>query len=181
MEHYEDALPEGVEHTDTSKPYWRLSQMKDGENKIRVVMRPICGWVEWVNKKPIRTKASSIPPKATDPKLPPKPFWALYVWDYARESLFILDITQRGIQKDLIVLAKDPEWGALTNYDLKINKEGTGMESKYRLNPVPPKPMSKKIEQALKDFPVRLEALFEGGDPWVDLVDKNTGEVKYEA
>jgi hypothetical protein len=42
------------------------------------------------------------------------------------------------------------------------------METKYFITPMPHKPLSDKIVEAMKMRPVRLEALYEGGDPWND-------------
>ena len=72
--------------------------------------------------------------------------------------------------------------GDLTNYDFKgVKKTGSGMETNYSVIPIPPESLSETIKEALECSKVRLEALYEGKDPWTDLeapegVNLSTGE-----
>ena len=176
-------LPPEFESLKIEKPYWKMSQMKEGENRFRIVMRPIAGWIDWRDGKPLRFRPSNKPSVAVDASKPIKPFWSLYVWDYAREALFILEITQNSIIKTLTALGHDEDWGDFLKYDLKLKKEGTGKETKYIITPMPHKPLSERVLKAISSCPVRLEALYEGGDPWTDLTgtgscfNEETGEV----
>ncbi len=175
-----DFLPNGYESLKTTKAYWKMSEMKETGNRLRIVMKPIAGWLDWVDSKPKRYRPDQKPLKAFDAAKPIKPFWDLYVWDYAREGLFILEITQMSILKALTKIATDEDWGDFLEYDIKIAKEGSGKETRYVVTPLPHKPLNEKITDALKRSPVRLEALYEGGDPWTDLkasLDESTGEV----
>jgi hypothetical protein len=158
-------LPEGFDKIKTTRPYWKMSEMKDGDNKFRIVCRPIAGWVDWEGTKPIRYLPENKPTPVNADK-PAKPFWSCYVWDYAREGLYILEITQSTILKALVNYAQDEDWGDFTKYDFKLRKEGSGKDSKYFLSPLPHKEMNEKIRKALEAAPVRLEALYEGRDPW---------------
>jgi hypothetical protein len=175
-----NSLPVGYEKLVKKKNYMKLAQLKEGDNKIRLVMQPIAGWLEWIEKKPMRYPIDLKPKKAYDKEKPPKPFWATYVWDYEKEDLFVLEITQEGVRNTLIEFARDPDIGDILSYDIKIIKKGTGQTSSYQVLPMPPKPLSDKIKEAMENSPVRLEALFEGGDPWNDLepleVHKLTGQ-----
>jgi hypothetical protein len=175
-------LPKGYESLKTEKSYWKMSQMKEGDNRLRIVIQPIAGWIDWQDKKPVRYQPEKKPAKSFNSEKPAKAFWSCYVWDYAREALFILEITQMSILKALTLLGKDENWGDFTKYDVKINKEGSGKDTRYSLTPLPHKSFGPKIEEALKRSPVRLEALYDGGDPWTDLIelimDEGTGEVK---
>jgi hypothetical protein len=174
-------LPTGHESLKIEKSYWKMSEMKDTGSRLRIVMKPIAGWLDWRESKPCRFKPDQKPSKPYDELKPIKPFWDCYVWDYAREGLFILEITQMSVIKSLTKFATDEDWGDFLEYDLKISKEGNGKETRYVVTPLPHKPMGDKIIDALKRSPVRLEALYEGGDPWTDLtgfVDHSTGEVQ---
>jgi hypothetical protein len=175
-----DFLPNGYESLKTTKAYWKMSEMKETGSRLRIVQKPIAGWLDWVDNKPKRYRPDNKPAKAFDPAKPIKPFWDLYVWDYARESLFILEITQMSILKALTKIATDEDWGDFLQYDIKMAKEGNGKETRYVVTPLPHKPLSEKAVEALKRSPVRLEALYDGGDPWTDLkgsVDESTGEI----
>lgn len=162
-------LPKGYEALRTEKSYWKMSQMKEGDNRMRIVAQPIAGWIDWDDKKPHRFRPEAKPKSAFNPEKPIKPFWTCYVWDYAREALFVLEITQNTILRALTAIGTDEDWGDFTKYDIKIHKKGNGKETKYTLTPLPHKPLSEKIEDALEANPIRLEALYEGRDPWTDL------------
>lgn len=162
-------LPAGFEKLKTEKPYVNLSKLPEGEHRFRIVDRPIAGWVDWKDKKPYRFKPENKPAQPFDLEKPIKAFWALHVWDYQREGLFVMEITQGGIRKALEDLAKNEDWGDLTSFDVKIKKEGNGKDTSYTVIPVPPKPMSANIKKAVSQTKVRLEALYEGRDPWNDL------------
>jgi hypothetical protein len=164
-----DYLPEGFEALAIEKSYVNLSKLPEGEFKFRIVKRPIGGWIDWNEKKPFRYKPDQKPSRSFDEEKPMKPFWVCYVWDYQKEGLFILDINQVSIIKSLTDLGKDEDWGDFTTYDIKIKKQGSGKETKYSVNPVPHKPISEAIKKTVVEKPVRLEALYEGKDPWQDL------------
>lgn len=166
-------LPVGYENLKTEKNYWRLSQMKDGENRLRIVAQPIAGWLDWIDKKPVRYQPDQKPARSYNPEEPMRPFWICHVWDYDRKDLYVLEITQSSIQKALTALGRDEDWGDFTKYDIKINKSGTGKDTRYTLMPVSHKPFNAEIEDALIAKPVRLEALYFGGDPWTDLDDSD--------
>lgn len=163
-------LPDGFEHMKTARPYLRLSQIPEGDGaRIRFVCRPIAGWLDWKDSRPMRFRPNEKPKSPADPAKPIKGFWAVYVWDYGQNGLFVMEITQASVLKSLAALASDPDYGDLTGYDLKFKKEGSGKETRYSVMPLPPKPLGESIKKAIAGSPVRLEALYDGGDPWVDL------------
>lgn len=162
-------LPQGYEHLKTEKKYTKLSKFKEGDTKIRIVQAPIGGWLDWKENKPYRYRPDRKPKHSFDPEKPLQSFWSLYIWDYEKEDLFILDLSQSAVIKALVSFAKDEEWGDFMQYDIKIKKQGTGKETKYQVMPLPHKPLNDQIKSALECSPVRLEALYEGKDPWTDL------------
>lgn len=161
-------LPEGFETLQAPKSYINLSKLPEGEFKYRIVQRPIAGWIDWLDKKPCRYRPDEKPAKSFDPEKPMKAFWSCYVWDYAQEGLFIMEVSQMGVIKALTDLGRNEDWGDFTDYDIKIKKEGSGKETKYSVMPCPHKPLGKHIEMAIAERPVNLDALYEGGDPWND-------------
>lgn len=162
-------LPDGYESLKIEKPYWKMSQMKDGDNRLRIVSKPIAGWIDWKDGKPFRYRPGKQPSKSYDSLKPMRPFWCMHVWDYVREGLFVLEITQNSILKTLESLAKDPDWGDFLAYDIKIKKQGSGKDTKYGVTPLPHKTLNDTIQKSLRETPIRLEALYDGGDPWKDL------------
>jgi len=164
-----DFLPKGHQELKTEKAYINISKLPEGEYRFRIAMRPIAGWLDWEDKKPHRYKPEEKPAKPFDATRPIRPFWACYVWDYAKEGLYIVEFVQSSILKGLTDLGKDSDWGDFTQYDIKVKKVGTGKDTKYSVTPLPHKPLGPKIEEALKQTPVCLEALYVGGDPWKDF------------
>jgi hypothetical protein len=162
-------LPNGHELLRTEKKYWKMSEMKEGDNRLRFVMSPIAGWIDWVDNKPIRYRPDQKPSQPFNIEKPIKAFWACYVWDYSRNDLFILEISQMSVIKAIVALANDSDWGDCTEYDLKITKSGSLMKTRYQVTAIPHKELSKQIEMALESNPVCLEALYEGKDPWSDF------------
>lgn len=156
---------------DYKAPSSNSSYMKilEGENKFRILSRPILGWEDWIEKKPIRFRFENKPLQSVDPAKPVRHFWAFIVWNYAEEKIQILHLTQASIRNRIQALSQDKDWGEPFFYDIKVIKEGSGIDTEYSVNPLPHKELHPEIEQAFNDKPCNLEALFDNGDPF----DKN--------
>lgn len=159
----DDFLPQGYEVPESSG----FLKFKEGETRFRIISKPILGWEDWKDKKPIRFKFDEKPQKPIDPAKPIKHFWAMAVWDYQANRVAILEITQKGIQTTLRGLAQDPDWGDPSQYDIKVERKGSGMETEYEVKPVPHKPLTEEIKAACAETKVYLEALYVAGDPFV--------------
>jgi len=156
-------LPEDYEAPKTSGYYMKL---QDGENRLRILSKPILGWEDWKEKKPVRYKMNEKPAVSIDPEKPMRHFWAMVVWNYADSQIQILQICQAGIRKAIENLSKDEDWGAPYGYDIKIMRKGESINTEYSVNPVPHKPTDPTIEKAFKDRPINLQALFSNADPF---------------
>jgi hypothetical protein len=156
-------LPEGYEQPESGGNFMKL---QDGENKIRILSKPIVGWVDWKEKKPHRFTMKNKPDKPME-KGPIKHFWAFIVWNYNAQAVQLLEITQQTIQTAITNLSKDSDWGAPFSYDLKINRKGKDLDTEYSVIASPKKDLPDNIKQAALDKPCNLEALFSGTDPWV--------------
>lgn len=157
-------LPENYEAPKkTSTMYMKLV---DGENRFRILSKPIIGWEDWLDKKPYRYRMDSKPEKSFDPKKPMKHFWAMIVWNCNLEIIQILQITQETIKKPLQALCKDMDWGDPYFYDIKIIKTGTQKDTEYMINPLPHKSTHEYVRQCFDDTPCNLQALFDNADPF---------------
>lgn len=58
-------------------------------------------------------------------------------------------------------LYKNEDWGDPKNYDLKITRDGDGMETKYSVLPRPAKDVDPEIMTAYLDANIDLEALLD--------------------
>lgn len=158
-----DFLPSDYEAPKGNSNYMKFQK---GENRFRILSKPVLGWLDWEDKKPLRFQMKQKPEAPIDPKKPIKHFWAITVWDYTDNAIKVLEITQSSIQKAITDLAKDSDWGNPVGYDIKVVRKGDGMETEYSINPVPHKPISEEIKEAYMNRPTNLEALFSGGDPF---------------
>lgn len=159
-----DFLPQGYELPKSESSYLKLQQ---GDNKFRILSKPIVGWVDWKDKKPYRFPMDKKPAQAFSPTQDIKHFWAFVVWDYATKKISIFELTLKGVQTSITGLMANPDWGSPLNYDITVNKVGSTLgDTKYTTVPSPPKPVHEKIAALYADTPIKLEALFEGKDPF---------------
>lgn len=143
----------------------RYMKFEKGDNKFRVLSKPITGWLEWVDKKPVRTAIDN-EPEVSDDENPPKKFLAIVVLDYADNEVKILELTQQSVIKAIKALAANPDWGNPFTYDLNVEKTGDDLKTRYAVQPSPKKALSKDLMKVVNETKCNLEALFEGEDPW---------------
>lgn len=170
-----DFLPNDYEAPQGASAYMKLQK---GDNKFRILSKPIIGWLDWKDKKPFRFPIKNKPDKPMEQGKSIKHFWAFVVFDYNDQSVKILEITQATIQKTISDLSKDEEWGAPFEYDIKVNRKGEDLNTEYTVTPSPKKTLSDEIKKAALEKPCYLEALFTGGDPWV-ISDSKVTELAF--
>ncbi len=172
-----DFLPEGYEpEVGSSNGYMKF---QSGENRFRILTRPIIGLEWWVDKdgevrqkgqkpetgdKPVRVKkGENIPVSAADVY---REFWAMVVWNYKEQRVQILQIHQFKIKGPITILSKDDDWGSPLGYDLVVTRTGEGLETDYSVTPKPAKAIDPKITEVFNSMDVNLEALYDGGNPF---------------
>lgn len=157
-------LPDGYEAPKGGSNYFKPEK---GENRVRILSKPILGWIDWHDKKPIRYRYNAKPAKSIDPAKPVRHFWAMIIWNYRAEAIQIMEITQATIQQSISSLAADPEWGNPYGYDIKITRTGESLDTSYSVNPSPHKPLTEEIQMAIQvKGEIKLERLYDGGDPF---------------
>lgn len=153
-------LPENYEQPASWGNYLKF---KKGTTRFRIMSDSITGYLDWKDNKPVRTKEKQ---SAIDPERKPKHFWAFVVWDCDEKRLKILEVTQKGIQDAILALYKDQDRGDPKGYDIKVTKEGEGMDTKYAVAPWKLELASDEATKAYKDASIYLEALYDGEDPF---------------
>ena len=158
-------LQTGYELPKTGSAYMRLEK---GEQTFRVLSSAIVGWQYWTDEnKPVRLREY---PKKTpkdmreDSKV--KHFWAFVVWNYATGAVEILEITQSSIQKSMLTLVNDDEWGDPKHYDIKITRSGDGLDTEYSITPRPKKEIPAEAVTAYEEKTINLDVLYAGGNPF---------------
>ena len=158
-------LPEDYKAPTSNNNYVKLNE---GENKFRILSKPILGWEDWKDKKPVRFPFNKKPLKSIDPAKPIKHFWAFIVWNYDAQAIQILSITQATIRSNLEALCRDSDWGDPYFYDIKIIKSGDGVDTEYKVNPLPHKPVADEIKKAYADKKCWLPAHLDCMDPFAE-------------
>lgn len=145
----------------------------DKEYRFRVFGEGLTGYEGWVvneegKKKPIRWAV-----KPDDDQLPAnmardektgamqeiKRFLFAIVWDYARETFVILNVTQKNILKGMMgLMADELDFGDIRNYDIKIVRTGEGILSRYSCTGA-----------QLRNPPAAAVEIFESDDFFCDL------------
>lgn len=157
-------------------------KFEDGQNRIRILEKPITGYVYWEDAegnlvpknemagkggKPVRVKSWEGLTNAQRGAM--KGFAAMVVWNYQAERIQILEVKQVGIMNALEALSLSKSWGDITTFDIVITKTRTGInptDVEYSVMPKPKEPVSKEIKEAYKEAHIDLEALYRGEDPF---------------
>ncbi len=157
-------LPQDYKAPQTSNFYLKLP---DGEVKIRIMSKPIFGWEEWdATNRPVRYRMDKKPLRPMDSNKPIRHFWSFIVFNYSEEQIQIMHITQNTIRKSIEALCRDSDWGDPYYYDIKITKDGKGLDTEYTVNPIPHKPLDEYLIKLFKEKPCNLDALFTNADPF---------------
>jgi hypothetical protein len=157
-------IPQNYEAPRSQSNYYL--KLQEGENRIRILSKPVLGWEDWDNKRPVRYQYENKPAKSCDPTKPVKHFWAFVVFNYNEEQIQVMHVTQATIRKALEALCRDNDWGSPYNYDIKIIKTGEGVDTEYSVNPVPHKQVDGYLISCFNERRCNLEALFDNGDPF---------------
>ncbi len=142
------------------------------DNKVRIISHPIVGWLEWVDKKPVRTQIDD-EPEGEDEDNKPKKFFTVVIIDRDdNDRVKIWEITQQSIIKAIKALTGNDDWGKPFAYDIVINKTGEDLKTKYAVTPCPKKQLDKSIIREAQDKPCCLDKLYDGENPW-EVNDKD--------
>jgi len=171
-------LPDGYTKPVSNTNYMKL---EEGDNTFRILSSAITGYEYWtVENKPVRSKAY---PKETpnakrekDGSVRVRHFWAFVVFEYRTKSIKIMEITQKTIMDAMYALILDEDWGDVKAYDIKINKTGEGLETKYAVMPKNKTELAHDVKEKYEMTPIHLEALYEGGDPFGTEIKEATSD-----
>lgn len=143
------------------------TKLVQGETRLRIMSDAMPGWVYWNTAgKPVHSL--DYPEDTSDARVDPrsgkldtpKHVWAVAVWNYTEGVAQLWEITQVSIRNSITALIEDEDWGHPNGYDIKINREGTGLDTKYSVLPAAKKKVSADITKAMADAAVDLEAHF---------------------
>lgn len=174
-------LPEDYKIPTAESGYAKL---EEGENRFRVLSSAIVGTEYWKDteegRKPVRKRLGErINANELSPDERPKHFWAFVVYNYDKEMVQILELTQKTIMRAIKGYIGDEEFGDPKGYDIVIERKGEGLETEYTTRAKPPKKLDEDIKAAYESMEINLEALYDGEDPFENVdADKVADEVE---
>ena len=113
-------------------------KLEPGENRFRILEAPTTGFIVWKDQKPTRYKDKSDVPVGSEDV---KHFWFVPVW--MNDKVCFLEIAQKTVISELAFLDQNEDWGSLTDYDVLVHRDGEGMDTQYRCQPVPKRALKK--------------------------------------
>jgi len=174
-------LPEAYQVPDKTRQFMKLTP---GDNLIRVLSSPLLGYVVFTeDKKPMRKaidegsftieELEEIKAKRNEEGEyeGAKHFWVMLVWDYAKKAPKILEVTQVSVLKPLYALVTDEDWGDLRDFDVNINRVGTGKnDTEFAVTPKPHKPLKPEVQAVITELEEKklldLNAIWKGEYPF---------------
>jgi hypothetical protein len=100
----------------------------------------------------------------------PKFAISLFVFDYQSESIKVLELTQKGLIKELDQCSQEEDYQDLNEWDFTISRTGLQLNTEYKLRPAPRKKgYDDKIAEAWGDAQkdgYDLTRLIGGGNPF---------------
>lgn len=172
-------LPKDYKVPMESSKYLRLTE---GDHQFRILGEPILGFVYWVDKKPHRVKMDGLKDISSEYKEEASHFWAMPIYNTNEERVQILEIAKTSIQKEIRELELDEDWGdpmGEDGYDILITRTGTTFtDTKYAVKPKPRKPLKDGVMAYYKELGLKLDVLFDGGDPWENVTTPDEDKKK---
>ena len=144
-------------------------------NSIKVLFLgdPIPMWEWWTGdegeKKPSRLALSEELPKEAQHKAAGlKMVWAFAVLDLGDARKKVYTISQKGIQKEISIIAKDGDFD-LDRMPVKISRTGSGpTDTRYSVQVMPAIELTDEQKEATETHCDLAKLLEEGGDPFDD-------------
>lgn len=87
------------------------------------------------------------------------------VYNYQKEKLQVLEVTQKSILKALKSYVDSEEYGHPSGYDLTVEKSGEGLNTEYNVIVSPPKPLALEVEELVGETSCDLQKVFTGEYP----------------
>lgn len=133
-------------------------KLQDGDNQVRIVSSPAKLFIHW--EKDVDGKWHKIVCNGTSTcpicqkGIAPKARFLMNVLDRKDDNKVKLLEVGATIAAQLGALVKDPDYGSPVNYDIKIAKSGSGLNTTYSVTPRPKKtPLTDEEKEAVNAAP----------------------------
>lgn len=156
-------LPAGYE---LPKPESKFVQLEEGQNRLRILTPAAIGWEAWIDGEAQRLPGQENPfdiDQVDEGDYGKKlyHFWSFVVWNFDTKKVMLWQVSQRGILTGLYGLLQTEEWGDPREYNIIVTKTVNKRKTEYKVNGVPPKPLTEEIKKALASSTLTTEALFD--------------------
>jgi len=134
--------------------------------KLRIIGKAfVCNSAWDDDNKPHRWPLAET--KAGNWKDPAKVEVNVPVFIHGESEIKVWSITQKGVQKTLQDLDKDPDF-ELTDVDLKVSKTGHGLDTRWSVQTLPvPQNLTAEQTVMIKNAKPNWDEYVNGGDPFV--------------
>jgi len=122
-----------------------FAKLEKGENRFRILTKPVFGYIYWNESTPVRVQSPTDVPTGEKAKH----FWHLPVW--MDDEVKYMEIDKATVLKDLAALDTNKEWGNLLEYDVIVTRSGEMMETKYNTNPCKPTKLAADVVKAWEE------------------------------
>ena len=164
----------------------QFMRFESGKNRVRFIGNPVSGFVFFgkveredgtETTKPYRRRESEgefsleemINRNARmkkDGEIEGQKYFVMgLVYNYQKQKLQVLEVTQKSILKALKSYVDSEEYGHPSGYDLTIEKSGEGLNTEYTVVVSPPKPLTSEIEDLVGETSCDLQKVFAGEYP----------------
>ena len=164
----------------------QFMRFESGKNRIRFIGNPVSGFVFFgkvkrddgtETVKPFRRRESEgefsleeminrdVRMKKDGEIEGQKYFVMGLVYNYQKEKLQVLEVTQKSILKALKSYVESEEYGHPSGYDLTIEKSGEGLNTEYNVIVSPPKPLASEVVELVGETSCDLQKVFAGEYP----------------
>lgn len=170
------------------RPKWpqKYASLEQWDNRFRVLSEPITGWVYFNHEnKPVRVRTQDEIilgdiGVGKYGKQDPAHFRTFVVWDYQNECINILELSKKSILDKFEWVLRDSDFSDPTEYDIIIEKDGEGRDTRYEFRTGKHTPVSSDIAELKKETYIDLEKLFEYlGDPYEVSSSKKEWDEKF--
>lgn len=159
-------------------------KFQDGDKRsLRILSKPVAGYVLFVDGKPIRWEHDAPRPEHAVSDEKPRKFVAFVVFEYDGQSdggrVKIWEFSQRSIIDQMAMLFKEEHW---TAFELVVTRKGKALDTKYNVTGI-----KSPIEDTLLEFAsqaadyIDLTKLYTGENPFLqDLPQLEAKQQKTE-
>jgi len=160
-------FPDEVKVESTS----RYTKFANGTTTVRMFGEPFFYYETWLDKDgggrtPKRFALDSdIPVSELGPD-GVKQVMSIVVYNYGDKAIQVMSVSQKTILKAIKGYSQNKKYGDPTGYDININKEGEGKQTRYTVIADPKEDVSDEVQKAYDQESIDLEMLLLNGDPF---------------